>query len=133
MSRHMLTLTRHNRQKAVQGVLAAPDGWTLELREAKRSDPQNKALWGLLHQIQKQRPTHQGIVMTPELWKAVFMDALSSEMTIMPKLEGNGYFPLHSTSRLTKGEFANLLELMLAWCAKEGLIVEHFDDERPAA
>jgi hypothetical protein len=131
MSRHVLTLTRTNRAKAMQGVAKAPDGYVLELREAKRSDPQNSALWGLLNQIQRQRPTHNGVRMTPDLWKLVFMDALGSEMALLPKLDGDGYFPIgHSSSRLTKGEFANLLELMLAWCTREGLTVEHFDDGR---
>lgn len=129
MSRHILTLTQTNRSKAVQGVVAAPNGYVLELREAKRTDDQNAALWGLLNQIQKQRPTHNGVKMSPELWKAVFMDALGAEMRMLPKLDGDGFFPIgHSTSRLTKGEFANLLELMLAWCAAQGLTVEHFDD-----
>jgi hypothetical protein len=129
MSRHLLTLTQSNRKKAIVGVTAAPNGWVLELREPKRSDEQNSALWGLLHQIQKQRPKHNGVSMTAELWKAVFMDALGAEMRMLPKLDGDGFFPIgHSTSRLTKGEFADLLTLMLAWCAREGLTVEHFDD-----
>lgn len=128
MSRHILTLTKTNRAKAIVGVTNAPDGYVLELREAKRSDPQNAALWGLLHQIQRQRPTHNGVQMTAELWKVVFMDALGAEMRMMPKLDGDGFFPMgHSTSRLTKGEFTDLLELMLAWTAREGLQIEHFD------
>ncbi len=134
MPRHILTLTRYNREKALQGVSAAPDGYILELREPKRTDEQNAALWSLLFQIHKQRPTHNGVAMTPDLWKAVFLDALGSEMTLLPKLEGGGYFPLgHSSSKLTKGEFANLLELILAWTAREGLTVEHFDSDRDAA
>ena len=133
MSRHLLTLTKANRALAKQGIDRAPDGYVLELREPKRSDEQNRALWSLLNQIHRQRPEHNGIRMTPELWKATFMDALSSEMTLMPKLEGNGYFPMHSTSRLTKGEFAGLLTVMLAWAAREGLQIEHFDEEDLAA
>ena len=130
MSRHLMTLTSNNRAKAIIGVTNAPDGYVLELREARRTDDQNAALWGLLNQIQKQRPTHNGVRMTPELWKATFMDALGAEMKMMPKLDGDGFFPIgHSTSRLTKGEFANLLELMLAWCARAGVTVEHFDGQ----
>jgi len=131
VGRHLLTLTRHNRDKAHKGVSAAPDGWVLELREAKRSDPQNAAMWGLLHQIQKQRPTHNGVRMTPEIWKAVFLQALGAEMTMIPTLDGDGYFPIgHRSSVLTKGQFADLLELMLCWCAREGIEVEHFDVAR---
>jgi hypothetical protein len=130
VSRHLITLTRHNRHLARQGVDRAPDGYVIELREAKRSDPQNAALWGALNQIQKQRPTHNGVKMTPELWKVVFMDALGSEMAMMPKLDGDGYFPTgHSSSRLTKAEFANLLTVILAWAAREGLTINHFEGE----
>lgn len=133
MTRHILILSRETRARAHLGIDRAPNGWTLELREAKRTDEQNRALWSLLNQIQRQRPEHRGIPMSPELWKAVFMDALNSECTVMPKLDGPGYFPMHSTSRLTKAEFADLLTLMLAWCAGEGLAVEHFDGEGKGA
>ena len=134
MSRHILTLNARNRPLAHRGVDKAPDGYVMELREPKRTDEQNSALWGLLNQIQKQRPTHNGVRMTPELWKATFMDALGAEMRMLPKLDGDGFFPIgHSTSRLTKGEFANLLELMLAWCAREGLTVDHFDGQGPGS
>lgn len=133
MSRHIIRLSRATRTRAINGVKRAPDGYILELREPKRSDEQNSALWGLLNQIHRQRPEHNGVSMTPGLWKAVFMDALGSEMRMLPKLEKDGFFPAgHSTSALTKGEFANLLELMLAWAAREGLTVEHFDGDQGA-
>jgi hypothetical protein len=132
--RHILTLTRANRQKAVQGVLRAPDGWTLELREAKRSDDQNRALWGALHQVTKQRPTHNGVRMTAETWKAVFMQALGAEMVFVPTLDGTGVFPMgHRSSQLTKSEFAGLLDLILAWAATEGVTIEHFHDDQERA
>lgn len=134
MTRHLLTLTPSNRDKARKGVSAAPNGWTLELREPKRSDVQNAALWGLLHQIHRQRPTHNGVRMTPETWKAVFLQALGAEMTMIPTLDGDGYFPIgHRSSVLTKGQFANLLTLMLAWCARSGVTVEHFEGEEPGS
>lgn len=126
---HILTLTRGNRSKAVQGVQRAPDGWVLELREPKRSDDQNRALWSLLNQVQKQRPIHNGVRMSAELWKATFMHAAGVEGVFLPTLEGDGLFPAgFRSSKLTKAEFANLLELILAWAAREGLTIQHFDD-----
>lgn len=131
MSRFLVTIhSQRDRAVAIRAAERAPEGYTVEIREAKRSDDQNRALWGLLNQILRQRPTHNGVAMTAELWKATFMDALGAEMRLMPKLDGDGFFPMgHSTSALTKSEFANLLELMLAWCAREGLTVDHFDAE----
>lgn len=133
MSRHILTLTRANRDKALLGVARAPDGWTLELRAPKRSDAQNAALWGLIGQIQKQRPVHNGMRMTPDLWKSVFLQALGVETVMVPTLDADGFFALgRRSSQLTKGEFADLLTLMLAWCSREGIAVEHFDDAEAA-
>lgn len=129
MSRHILTLTKHNRQRAAQGVYAAPDGYVLELREPKRSDEQNDALHGLIDQIMKQRPVHFGARMDKDKYKRVFMQALGTELTMLPTLDGDGFFPMGaSTSKLTKGEFSQLIELILAWCAREGLTIEHFED-----
>lgn len=129
MSRHILTLTRSNRAIAHRGVDKAPDGFVLELREARRSDAQNSALWSLLGQIQKQRPIHNCVRMTTEMWKAVFMNAAGVEGVFLPTLEGDGLFAAgFRSSKLTKGEFAQLLEVILAWTAREGIQIEHFDD-----
>jgi len=137
MERHTLRLTRANRDKAIQGVEAAirigfAEGspWTMELRERRRTDDQNDALHGLIAQIMKQRTHHNGVRMTKPLWKAVFMQALGEEVTFLPTLDGTGMFPLGlSTRELSVSRFAELMELILAWCAREGLTIEHFDGQ----
>lgn len=137
MPRHLLKLTREQRSVAVARIDAAilrgseaGRAWVMEVRESTRTDDQNKALWGLIGQIMKQRPIHFGVKMTPELYKAVFMDAWGAEVTFLPKLDGDGMFPAgHRSSQLTVPEFADLLESILAWAAKEGLTIRHFGDE----
>lgn len=136
--RHTLPLTLLNRQTAVKGIDAAiaqgirtGKPWTLELRERTRSDEQNDALHGLIDQILKQRPHHCGMVMSKESYKAIFMHALGREAKMIPTLEGDGFFPMGlSTSRLTVGEFRDLIESILAWCAREGLTIKHFDGDQ---
>jgi hypothetical protein len=133
MSRHCLKLTPHNRDLAIRGVRNAEDGWLLEIREPTRSTEQNAALWSLLTQVARQRPTHNGVKMSPELWKAVFMDAWGAEVTFLPKLEGDGMFPAgHRSSHLTIGEMASLIEFILAWTAREALTIKHFDERQAA-
>jgi hypothetical protein len=134
VSRHALTLNGPKaRALAHQGVDRAPDGYVLELREAKRTDEQNNALHGLVTQILKARPRHFGMKMTKESYKAVFMHALGREPTMVPNLEGDGFFPMGlSTSKLSKTEFSDLMEFILAWCAVEGIEVEHFDQQEAA-
>lgn len=126
--RHTLKLNRGNRHLAIQGVRAAKDGWLLEIREPTRSADQNAALWSLLGQIHKQRKTHNGVKMTPDLWKAVFMQAWGAEVVFLPTLEGDGMFPAgHRSSHLTVGEMSSLIEFILCWTAREKLKIKHFD------
>lgn len=131
MTRHIITInTLADRQKAIQGVQRAPWGYTLELREAKRTDEQNRAIHGLCNQILKARPVHRGVTMTMEKYKAAFMHLLGQEPTFVPTLEGDGFFPMgQRTSELTKGEFSQLIECVLAWCAREGIEIAHFDGD----
>lgn len=140
MARNLLRLTPGARQDAHRWVDKALSlwqpgkPWVLEIREPKRTDEQNAALWGLLAQITKQRPVHNGRQMTADLWKSVFMDALGHEVDYCASLDSSRIFPLgHRSSHLTKAQFSDLLELMLAWCAANGLTVEHFDGERAEA
>lgn len=133
--RHTLLLTGPNRAKAYRGIEAAikkaKDGgkpWALELRPSTRTDEQNDALHGLVTQIMKQRTHHNGIRMDKVLWKATFMEALGEDVRFIPKLDGDGLFPLGlSTSRLSVQRFTELIELVLAWMAREGLEIKHFD------
>lgn len=133
--RHTIRLIPTNRQKAMRGVEVAiaksaiGRPWTLEIREPTRTDEQNDALHGLIDQIIRQRPEHNGIRMDKALWKAAFMQALGEEIRFLPTLDGKGVFPIGlSTARLSVSRFTELMEFILAWCATEGLTVQHFDD-----
>ena len=112
--------------------------WVMELRPAKRSDAQNSALWSLLGQIVKARPVHNGVQMDAETYKALVLAALGREVRFVPSLDGTSMLPLGlRSSKLTKAEFSDLLELMLAWCAANAIAVDHFgpanDDQQEAA
>lgn len=131
--RHFLKLTKGNRRTAMGWVQKAPDGWMLEVREPNRTVEQNAALYGLLDQVLKQRPVHNGVQMDQGLWKAVFMDAWGAEVRFVPKLDGDGMFPVgHRSSHLTKGEMRDLITFILAWCATAGLTIQHFDEKEAA-
>ena len=56
---------------------------------------------------------------TPDQVKLRFLNALDNEMQMLPELEGGGMFVVgQRSSTLTKGQFANLIELMFAYGAK---------------
>jgi hypothetical protein len=120
-----------DRAVAKAAIDRAPEGYAVDIKEARRSDDQNRLLWKLLNQIARERPTHNGVKMDAELWKCVFMNALGVEMRMLPNLDGDGFFPLgHRSSQLTVSEFSALLEVMFAWCAREGLEIKGIDDGR---
>ena len=126
--------TRQDRGRAVRWIENAPDGTVVEFKQKGRSSDQNAAMWSVLTQINRQRPTHNGVKMSAVLWKAVFMQALGAELVMLPTLEGDGLFPFgHRSSKLTVSEMGDLIELMLSWAATEGLTVEHFDDPQAVA
>lgn len=126
--------TTRDRDVAKRAIDRAPAGYAADIKESKRSDEQNRALWGLLNQIVRQRPHHNGVKMDADLWKAVFLQALGVEMKMLPNLDGTGFFPVgHRSSQLTVSQFRDLLELMLAWTAREGLDIKHFDDGKGAS
>lgn len=126
--------TPQDRGRAVRWVEQAPVGTVVEFKQKGRSNDQNSAMWSVLTQINKQRPVHNGVRMSAVLWKAVFMQALGAELVMLPTLEGGGLFPFgHRSSKLTKDEMSNLIELMLSWCATEELVIEHFDGPQEVA
>jgi hypothetical protein len=124
-----------DRGRALRWVEQAPFGTVVEFKQKGRSGDQNSAMWSILTQINKQRPVHNGVKMSAVLWKAVFMQALGAELVMLPNLDGDGLFPFgHRSSKLTVSQMSDLIELMLAWTAQQGLVIEHFDgDERAAA
>jgi hypothetical protein len=126
--------TRQDRGRAVRWIENAPDGTVVEFKQKGRSNDQNAAMWSVLTQINRQRPVHNGVKMSAVLWKAVFMQALGAELVMLPTLEGGGLFPFgHRSSKLTVSEMADLITLMIAWAATEGLTIEHFDGPQEVA
>lgn len=137
MSRWEITIwSDADRAKARQWLSKATRGMRITFAEAKRTNDQNAALWPLLSQISVALPWH-GQRLTPEDWKTLFMAALNTEMRMVPNLNNNGFVALgRSTSKLSKGEFSQLLELIHAFAAEHGVVFSDpklSDDLRKAA
>jgi hypothetical protein len=55
--------------------------------------------------------------------KLRFMDAFSSEVAHLPKLEGAGFFPVgQRTSLLSVSQFSGLLSLIFEYGARNGVL-----------
>jgi hypothetical protein len=121
MSRAVLILdTPERRERAARWCLEIGDGTRVEFSKPKRTNDQNKLMWVLLTHVANQKRYH-GVKLAADDWKLLFMDALSQEMRIMPSLDGERVVSLRSSSDLRKDEMSDLIEIIYAWGAREGV------------
>ena len=118
--RTVFLTTRQARQRALALVQSAPEGYVCKIAEPTRSDSQNRRLWPMIADIQRQVP--EMATFGAEDIKFRFLDALGCEMRFLPKLEGAGMFPVGmKSSTLTVSQFSGLIELLFAFGAKHGV------------
>lgn len=105
------------RRHAMQLIMHAPIGWVMKLAAETRRDAQNRKLWPMLQDIQRQVPG-MATYSTEDI-KHRFLNALGTEMRFLPTLEGEGAFPVGlKSSTLTVAQFAGLIELLYQFGAK---------------
>ena len=105
------------RQRAIEAVKAAPAGYAVVVSPPTRSLDQNARLWASLGDISKQVVWH-GRKLDSESWKHVFSSSLK-KLDVVPNIESTGFVALGlSTSRMTKAELSELLELVYAFGAE---------------
>ena len=126
MSRALLILAgKPQRDTAHRWIDNAPDGTQVEFREKRRTDDQNRLMWVELTTLTRKRPFHNGVKMSPDTYKCMFMQALGHETRFIPTMDGDGVFPLGMrSSRLTIPEMSDLIELMNAFAAREGVSLD---------
>ena len=109
------------RERACKAVLDAPDGYEVRIKEPTRSTEQNSRLWASLTDVSKQVEWH-GKKLTAEDWKHIFSSSLK-KLEVVPNLDGTGFVALGlSTSKMTKRELSDLLELVYAFGAERGVV-----------
>jgi len=116
-----IILTPASLSYAIRQITAAADGQhEIELRQRKRTLDQNSKLWACLQDIAEQVVWY-GSKLTAEEWKDVFSAALKRSK-VVPGIEGGFVVVGQHTSRMTKAEFSELLEMILAFGADKGVV-----------
>ena len=124
MSRWAFVIGKNNRELIRRWLDRAPDGFRVEIAEPKRTDAQNRLLWPLLTALSVQVKWH-GLTLSPEDWKDVMTAGLKREARMVPNMDGNGFVALGMrTSTMTKAEFSELVDLIHAFAAREGVSLE---------
>jgi hypothetical protein len=107
------------RRNAYQAVQDAPEGYCVEVKERTRTLEQNAKLWAMLGDVARQIEWH-GQKLTAENWKDMFSASLKRQAAV-PGIDG-GFVVLGTrTSRMTKSEMAELIELMYAFGSEHGV------------
>ena len=131
MTKRLWKLTGEVAKKAAcREILAAPEGYIVTLAEPTRTLDQNSLLWPLLTEVSKQVDWY-GNKLTADEWKDVFSAALKKQK-VVPGLDGGFVVCGQSTSRMSKREFSDLVELIYAFGAERG-VVFYGQAERMAA
>ncbi len=120
------------RQKAINWLRSKHLRWgtRVEFKAPKRTTPQSDKMWAMLTEVADQ-VKHYGQKLTTDDWKLIFLDGLKrakqEELRIVPNLDGTGFVNLStSSSDLSKDEMGELIDLIHAWGAQNGVV---FADE----
>ena len=104
----------------VKAYLMAGNRLTLEIKREKRSNEQNRLMWAALSDISRQVDWY-GEKLSPEDWKHVLSASLKKQRAV-PGLDGGFVVLGLSTSKMSKDEMSELLELAMAFGAQKGVV-----------
>lgn len=100
-------------------IVAADYGMVVTVASPTRSSEQNARMWAQLSDISTQVDWY-GNKLTKEEWKDVFSAALKRQK-VVPGLDGGFVVCGQRTSKMTKREMSELMELMQAFAAEKGV------------
>lgn len=106
-------ITETNRSHICQQITAADVGQVVQITDPTRNLEQNALLWPLLECVSRQVIWH-GKKLTTFEWKDVFTSALKRS-TIVPGIDGGFVVCGQSTSKMTKKDFSDLIEIIYAF------------------
>lgn len=107
------------RQRAIEAIRSAPEGYEVTVKEQTRNLDQNALLWALLDDLSKQVDWY-GQRLTTEEWKHV-MSAAIKQQKVVPGIDGGFVVLGQSTSKMSKRQFSELIELIKAFGAQRGV------------
>lgn len=124
------TITLHKPQQAHE-VLRSMWAWmkprlmsgrsvTLSVAEEQRSSDQNRLMWAALTDISRQVDWY-GNRLSPEEWKHVLTASLHKQRTV-PGIDGGFVVLGLSTSRMSKAQMSELIDLAHAFGAGRGVV-----------
>lgn len=107
------------KQNAMLAIKMASEDMICEIKKKTRSLEQNAKMWAMLSEVSDQVNWY-GNKLTSDEWKDVFSASLKSQK-VVPGIDGGFVVCGQRTSKMTKSEMAELIELMMAFGAERGV------------
>jgi hypothetical protein len=114
------------RFKAKQLIDVAPPNAVVKVDAPRRTVDQNSLMWALLSTLSRAKP--EGRTHTPEVWKALMMNACGYEVQFLMGLDGNPFPHGFRSSKLSKDQMSELIEFIHSYAARHGVALS---DEVP--
>lgn len=119
-----------DRLKIARWAANVDAGTVVEFKSARRNGDQNALMWVLLGEIAQQVDWY-GQKLSADDWKDVLTASLR-RARVVPGVDAGTFVPLGMrTSDMTKAEFSELIELIFAFGAQQGVVFSQ--DVRGAA
>lgn len=119
MPRLAFILNETSRRHAISAIVDAPDGMEVTIKQPTRNLEQNAALWAALADVAAQVDWY-GEKLTAEEWKDV-LTAAWKRQRVVRGVDGGFVVIGARTSKMTKTEMSELLELVYAFGAEQGV------------
>lgn len=110
--------------QTIKPMLIAGHRMHVEVRDEKRSDPQNRLMWACLSDLsrQVQWPVDGRMQqLEPEEWKHIMSAGLKREQRVAQGISGGFVILGQRTSRMTRAEMTELVELIHAFGDERGV------------
>lgn len=105
-------------QKTIKGLRSGKPV-VLRIGRERRNLEQNALLWALLTEVSQQIKWYDQ-ALSPEDWKHIFSAAVFRQRTV-PGIDGGIVVLGQSTSRMTKSQFSDLIELIYSFGTERGV------------
>lgn len=113
------------RQRALDAVRDAPDGYAVTVAEPTRNLEQNAKFHAICTDIAKSGLQWMGRTRSAEQWKVLLVSghavATKEEVEMVPGLEGEFVNVRESTALMSKRRSASLIEYSIAFAASHGI------------
>jgi hypothetical protein len=122
MAKRVILVGQSQRNYAKGLIDTAPVNAVVTIAEATRSNIQSAKMHAMIDYVAGQLKWH-GLSLTVDDWKLIFLNGLNAEIRIVPNWNGDGFVNLsRKTSHLTVAKMADMIELIYAYGAKNGVV-----------